>query len=81
MLRERFSRGLFHYIEKKPRFKKTITVGKHLNVSRNNSHSSNADIFRNYHSMEKNEKCVKSVQRENQSISPNKIMNNSNQIT
>ncbi len=81
MLGESFFRRLFQNIKKKPRFQETVTVGKHLDVGGNNCHSRNADIFRNYHSVEENEKCVKSVQRKNQAISPNEIMDNSHHIT
>ena len=44
MFWESFLWRLFQNVDEEPGFQKTIAVGKHLNISRNHSHRSNADI-------------------------------------
>ena len=81
MFRESFSWRLFQNVEKKPGFQKTVTVRKHLDVSGNHRHRTDADVSRHNPSVDENQKRVKPVQRENQPISPNEIMEDSNKIT
>ena len=81
MLWKSFSWRLFQNVEKKPGFQKTIAIGKHLDVSGNHRHRTDADIPRHNPSVDENQKRVKPIQSEDQPISPNEVMKNSNKIT
>ena len=61
MLWESFSGCLSQNIEQKPGFQKTIAIGEHLDISRNNCHRCDADVPGDNECVEQNNKRVKSV--------------------
>lgn len=67
-------------IKQNPGFQKTETVGKHLNVCRDDRHRSNTYISGFIQSVEKNNEGIKSVKPQNKSLPKEEIVDKTQNI-